>query len=51
MRTFQIIAAVILALIVFAVLKVMGVIIQFALGAALAGFVIGLVIAFKFSKR
>jgi len=51
MRTFQIIAAVILALIVFAFLKVMGALIQFALGAALVGFIAGLLLARMFAKR
>jgi hypothetical protein len=51
MRTFQIIAAVLLALVVFAVLKVMGFILKFALGAALIGFVAGLVLARMFARR
>jgi membrane associated rhomboid family serine protease len=45
MRSLELLVAVILALIVFAVLKVMGVIIKFALFAALAGFIAGLVLA------
>ena len=41
----------IFALIVFAFLKVMGALIQFALGAALVGFIAGLLLAQMFAKR
>jgi hypothetical protein len=51
MRMFQIIAAVILALAIFAVLKVMGFILKIALGVALVGFVAGLVMAWVFMRR
>lgn len=51
MRTFEIIAAVILALMVFAVFKIMGFIIKFALGAALAGFLVGLLVARMLARR
>ena len=51
MRTFHIIAAVILALVVFAVLKVMGFILKIALGVALVGFIAGLVLAWVFARR
>ena len=51
MRSFQIIAAVLIALLIFAVLKVMGFIVKFALGAALVGFIAGLVLARMFARR
>jgi hypothetical protein len=51
MRTFQIIAAVILALIIFAVLKVMGFILKIAAGVALVGFIAGLVLARFLARR
>jgi hypothetical protein len=50
MRTVEIIAALVLALIVFAVLKVIGLVVKFALIAALLGFVIGLVLARAFRR-
>jgi dolichyl-phosphate-mannose--protein O-mannosyl transferase len=51
MRVFPILLGVFLALIVFAVLKVMGFIIKFAAVAAALGFVAGLVIARMLAKR
>ena len=51
MRMFQIIAAVILALVIFAVLKVMGFILKIAVGVALVGFIAGLVLARIFARR
>ena len=51
MRMFQIIAAILLALVIFAVLKVMGFILKIALGAALVGFIAGLVLARIFARR
>ncbi len=51
MRAFPIILAVFLALIAFAVLKVMGFIIKFAAIAAVLGFVAGLVIARMWARR
>jgi membrane associated rhomboid family serine protease len=51
MRTFEIIAALIVAAIVFVVLKVLGLLIKFALIAALLGFVAGLLLARLFRRR
>jgi hypothetical protein len=51
MRTFQIIAAILLALAIFAVLKVMGFILKIAVGVALVGFVVGLAVAWFFARR
>ncbi len=51
MRVFPIILAVFLALVAFAVLKVMGFIIKFAAIAAVLGFVAGLVIARMWARR
>ena len=51
MRSFQIIAAIILALIVFAVLKLLGFLIKFALIAAVFGFVAGLLVSRLFIRR
>jgi len=45
MRTFELIGALILALIVFFVLKVIGLVLKFAAIAAVLGFVSGLVLA------
>lgn len=45
MRVFEIIAALVLAAIVFIVLKVIGLVVKFAFIAALLGFVAGLVLA------
>lgn len=50
MRTFEIIAALILALIVLAVAKVIGLVLKFAFFAALLGFVAGLVLARMFRR-
>jgi membrane associated rhomboid family serine protease len=50
MRSFEIIAALILAVIVFFVLKLLGLLIQFAAIAALLGFVVGLVLARAFRR-
>jgi membrane associated rhomboid family serine protease len=50
MRTFEIIAALVVAVIVFFVLKVLGLLIKFALIAALLGFVVGLVLARAFRR-
>ena len=44
-RTLEIVAGLILALIAFVVLKVLGLVLKFALIAAVLGFVAGLVIA------
>ncbi|MDB5739652.1 MAG: hypothetical protein JWP16_692 [Alphaproteobacteria bacterium] len=51
MRTFEIIAALFLAAIVFIVLKVIGLVIKFALIAALLGFVVGLLLARMFRSN
>lgn len=51
MRTAELIAAVILALIVFVALKLLGLFIKFALVAAVLGFVAGLLIARAFRSR
>lgn len=45
MRTFELIVAVIIGLVVLVVLQVLGVILKFALAAAFAGFPAGLSIA------
>ena len=50
MRSFEIIAALILAVVIFFVLKVLGLLIKFAAIAALLGFVVGLVIARAFRR-
>ena len=51
MRTAEIIAAVVLAVIVFAALKVIGLVVKFALVAAVLGFIAGLVLARSFRRR
>lgn len=51
MRTFEIIAALIVAAIVFVVLKVLGLLIKFALIAAVLGFVAGLLLARLFRRN
>ncbi len=51
MRAFPIILAVILALVAFAVLKVLGFLIKFALVAAVLGFIAGLAIARLFARN
>jgi len=45
MRTLEIVAALFVALIAFAVMKLIGLVVKFALVAALIGFVVGLVLA------
>ena len=45
MRTFEIVIALIAAVIIFFVLKLIGLIVKFALVAAVLGFVAGLVVA------
>ena len=50
MKTFEIIAAVALALIVFFVLKVIGLVVKFALIAAVLGFMAGLILARTFRR-
>lgn len=51
MRTFEIIAGLILAALLFIVLKVIGMVVKFALIAAMLGFVAGLVLARAFRRR
>lgn len=51
MRTFEIIVALIVAVMAFVVLKLIGLIVKFALIAALLGFVAGLVLARAFRSR
>jgi hypothetical protein len=51
MRTFEIIAALLLAAIVFIVLKVIGLVVKFALIAAALGFVTGIVLARMFRSK
>jgi membrane associated rhomboid family serine protease len=51
MRSFELIAALFLAAIVFVVLKVVGLVIKFALIAAVLGFVAGLVLARLFRRK
>ena len=50
MRTFEIIAGLLLAAILFVVLKVIGMVIKFALIAALLGFVAGIFLARSFRR-
>ena len=50
MRTFEIIAGLLLALILFVALKVIGMVIKFALIAAVLGFVAGLLLARTFRR-
>lgn len=50
MRTFEIIAALILAVIVLLAAKLIGLVIKFALVAALLGFIGGLVLARMFRR-
>lgn len=47
-RTLEIVAGLILALIAFVVLKVLGILLKFALIAAVIGFVVGLLITRMF---
>ena len=50
MRTFEIIAGLLLAVILFAVLKMIGMVVKFALIAAVLGFVAGLLLARNFRR-
>jgi multisubunit Na+/H+ antiporter MnhF subunit len=50
MRTFEIIAGLLLAVILFAVLKMIGMVVKFALIAAVLGFVAGLILARSFRR-
>ncbi len=50
MRTFEIIAALVLAAIAFAAVKVLGLFLKFALIAAVLGFVAGLLLARLFRR-
>ncbi|HEX2760685.1 MAG TPA: hypothetical protein VHM27_09230 [Rhizomicrobium sp.] len=50
MRTFEIIVALIVAALVFVVFKVLGLLIKFALVAAVLGFIAGLVLARLFRR-
>ena len=50
MRTFEIIAGLLVAALLFIVLKVIGLVVKFALIAALLGFVAGLVLARSFRR-
>ncbi len=50
MRTFQIVFALILAAVLFIILKLLGLLIQFALIAAVLGFAAGLLLWHLFSK-
>jgi hypothetical protein len=51
MRAAELIAAIVLALIVFLALKLLGLFLKFALVAALLGFVAGLLIARAFRSK
>ncbi len=51
MRMFEIILGLVFALAVFFVLKVIGLVIKFALIAAVLGFVVGLVLARAFRSK
>ncbi len=51
MRMLEVIAAVILGLVVFVVLKIIGLVVKFALIAAVLGFVAGLLIARMFRSK
>jgi uncharacterized membrane protein YuzA (DUF378 family) len=51
MRTIEIIAALLLALVIFGALKVIGLVLKFALIAALLGFFAGLVLARTLRRR
>jgi membrane associated rhomboid family serine protease len=50
LRTFEIIAGLLLAVVLFIVLKVIGMVIKFALIAAVLGFIAGLLIARSFRR-
>ena len=51
MRTLEIIVGVVVAIVLFVVLKVIGLLIKFALIAAALGFIAGLLIARAFRSR
>ena len=51
MRAFPIILAFFIALVVFAVFKILGFFLQLAMGAAVIGFLAGLAIAIWWSRR
>jgi membrane associated rhomboid family serine protease len=51
MRTFEIIVALVVAAVLFIVLKLIGLVIKFALIAAVIGFVAGLLIARSFRSK
>jgi len=51
MRTFELVIALIVAVSLFVVLKLIGLMVKFALIAALAGFVAGLLLARAFRSR
>ena len=51
MKSFEIIAAIALALVIFFVLKVIGLVVKFALIAAVLGFVAGLILARTFRRN
>lgn len=51
MRTFEIIIALIVAALVFVVFKVLGLLVKFALVAAVLGFIAGLVLARLFRRQ
>ena len=50
MRSFEIIAALLLAAILFIILKIIGIVVKFAAIAALVGFVAGLFLARTFRR-
>jgi membrane associated rhomboid family serine protease len=50
LKSFEIIAGLLLAAILFVVLKLIGIVVKFALIAALVGFVAGLVLARSFRR-
>ncbi len=51
MKSLELIAAIVLALVVFFVLKVIGLVVKFALIAAVLGFVAGLILARTFRRN
>lgn len=50
MKSFEIIAGLLLAAVLFVILKLIGIVVKFALIAALIGFVAGLVLARAFRR-
>ena len=50
MRSFEIIVALLLATVLFIVLKLIGMVVKFALAAAVLGFVAGLLLARSFRR-